>query len=136
MAKRKTTIKKETPGIIKAVSIIDTIYGILLLIIAALLFLGGTAVTSLSMMKNLVPTHMFSGFIGLTLIIAALALAAFGIFYLYLARAIKELKKWAKIVQVILAILMLFSIPIGTVLGAFILWVLLLNNETKDLFTK
>ncbi len=136
MPKKKTIKQKELPGLVKAISIIDMIYGIILLVIAGILFLGGTAFASFSMMKNLMPTYMIGGLIGFAIIIAALALAAFGIFYLYLAKAVKYLKKWAKIVQIILAVLMLFSIPIGTVLGAFILWVLLVNNDTKDLFVK
>ena len=64
----------------------------------------------------------------------AIVVAALGVLYIYLAKAIKEYKMWAKVVQIIFAVLGLFSFPIGTVIGIFVLWVLLINKETKNLF--
>jgi len=42
---------------------------------------------------------------------------------------------WARILVMIIAVLDLFIIPIGTVIGVYSLWVLL-NDETAKLFTK
>lgn len=41
---------------------------------------------------------------------------------------------WARILAIILAVLHLFSFPIGTALGAYALWVLL-TAETQPLFS-
>jgi len=42
---------------------------------------------------------------------------------------------WARILVLILAVLDLFLIPIGTIVGIYTMWVLL-NDETTKLFTK
>jgi len=42
---------------------------------------------------------------------------------------------WARILVMIIAVLDLFIIPIGTLIGVYTLWVLL-NDETAKLFTK
>jgi len=136
MVKKKSSSKKpkKIPGVIKAISIIDYIYGISLIIGSVLFFLGGTLLTFLKPMRNLLPTHMLGNFMGIAFIFGAFLFLALGILYLFLGKAIKEYKLWAKIVQVILALLELFSFPIGTAIGIFILWVLLLKDETKNLF--
>ena len=41
---------------------------------------------------------------------------------------------WARILVLILAVLGLFNIPIGTIVGIYTLWVLL-NDETAELFS-
>ncbi len=42
---------------------------------------------------------------------------------------------WARILVLIIAVLELFQIPFGTVVGIYTIWVLL-NDETAKLFTK
>ncbi len=128
----KKTIKKTT-NIIKAISIIDYIYGALLIVGGVFFFLGGTLLASLGVLKNLMP-QMFSGIMGGMLVFASVIMLAIGVLYVILGKAITQYKLWAKIVQIILAILGLFSFPIGTAIGIFVLWALLINKETKDLF--
>ncbi|WDP88704.1 MAG: hypothetical protein HUN04_02705 [Desulfobacter sp.] len=43
--------------------------------------------------------------------------------------AIKEHKDWGRIVGIILAVVMLFGFPIGTIVGAYILWCLIKGWE-------
>jgi hypothetical protein len=43
-------------------------------------------------------------------------------------------KPWARILAIVVAILHLFNIPFGTLLGAYALWVLF-NKETERLFS-
>ena len=139
MAKRKikkTIIKtKKIPGVITAVSIIDYIYGALSIILAALLLLGGTLLSALGPLRNMFPDELLGGLVGGVIVLVSLIVLAFGILYVILGKAIKEFKMWAKIVQIILAIFSLFNFPIGTIIGVFILWVLLLNKETRDLYS-
>ena len=45
-----------------------------------------------------------------------------------------NLKPWARIVGIVLAIINLINIPIGTIFGGYALWVLL-NKETEALFS-
>jgi hypothetical protein len=42
---------------------------------------------------------------------------------------------WARILVLIIAVLELFQIPFGTIIGIYTIWVLL-NDETAKLFTK
>jgi len=51
---KKTTRKpKEVPNLIKAISIIDYAYGVLIILAGALLFLGGTILTSTGVLSKL-----------------------------------------------------------------------------------
>ena len=137
MAKKKSLSRKpkEIPGLIKAISIIDYVYGIMLIIGAAFLFLGGTILASIGALRNLFPEQIIGGLVGAALVFAAIFLLALGVLYIYLGKAIKEYKFWAKVVQIILSIMGLFSFPIGTAVGIFVLWVLLIKKETKNLFS-
>ena len=69
--------------------------------------------------------------------IAGTALAAFlGIFSLpslITGYGLLNFKQWARIVGIILSAISLINIPIGTIIGAYGLWVLL-NKETERLF--
>jgi hypothetical protein len=45
--------------------------------------------------------------------------------YFKVGRAIKEHKDWGRTAGILLGILMLFGFPIGTLIGAYILWCLI-----------
>lgn len=53
------------------------------------------------------------------------------IFYLIIGKAIQKHKEWARIVGIILAILILFAFPIGTLVGGYILWCLIKRWNVK-----
>jgi hypothetical protein len=61
---------------------------------------------------------VLAGFFGLPLIILGIVLC---ILYFAIAKGIASKRGWAKVLAVITGILMLLSIPIGTILGIFIL---------------
>lgn len=73
---------------------------------------------------------LVGGSIGLVIFIGV---GAMGVFYLVVARALKNKKNWAKIAAIVLAILMLGSFPIGTIFGVFVL-VGIFDNETDAWF--
>ena len=135
MKKNKTKKRriKEIPGVIKAISIIDYIYGGLLLFVAIILFLGGTLIGSVSTMMGMFPHQLLGGLLGGVALFLSLIIALVGILYIYLGNAIKKYKLWAKITQIILAVFTLFSFPVGTAIAPFTFWVLLINKETKEI---
>ena len=127
---------KDLPGMIKAISIIYYTFGILVFIAAVILLVGGT-----TFLQDLIPSEIAAELLSGALIVVALFLAVLGIFHIYLGKGIIARKKWAKVIQIILAIIPgigtfggLFSFPIGTIIGIFMLWVLLIKKETKNLF--
>ncbi len=69
--------------------------------------------------------------------LAGTALAAFLTFFalpsLITGYGLLAYKPWARIVGIVLSAISLINIPIGTVIGAYGLWVLL-NTETERLF--
>jgi hypothetical protein len=73
----------------------------------------------------------FIGITGVALTVILLALSLPGIFAGW---GLLNFKPWARILGIVLAILNLFNIPFGTVLGIYALWVLL-NKDTERLFT-
>ncbi len=139
----KTAVGSSENKLIKAVSVIDYIYGVIVIIAALFLLLGGTIFASLGgtfIIEEMMPSFMAAG-IGGMLIILAIFLAAAGVVHIYLGKAIKEKKLWAKVLQIILAIVPavgtfggLFSFPLGTASGIFMIWILLIKKETRDLF--
>ncbi|MFH1240590.1 MAG: hypothetical protein V1672_05240 [Candidatus Diapherotrites archaeon] len=53
---------------------------------------------------------------------------------IYVGRSILQLKKWARLGGTVLAALTLLGFPIGTVIGAVILYFLWMHKETKAAF--
>lgn len=70
------------------------------------------------------------GFVGTGLFIFLLAISLPGVIVGF---GLLQLKSWARIGGIVLCAINLINIPIGTILGAYGLWVLL-NGETERLF--
>lgn len=70
------------------------------------------------------------GITGMALVAIALALSLPG---LLTGWGLLGFRPWARILAIVLAILNLFNIPFGTLLGIYALWVLL-NKDTERLF--
>ena len=86
-----------------------------------------TFIAAIGVIAAIIIPYMYSNelpeelYIFLLLLISSIALSTFTLFT---GNAIKHNKKWAKVSGLILALLALFSPPIGTVLGIFILYYL------------
>ncbi len=65
-------------------------------------------------------------------IYALVFLIVLPVFMFYISNAIKEHKIWGRNSGIVLGILYLFGFPIGTVVGAYILWKLIWGWEIKD----
>lgn len=66
---------------------------------------------------------------------AGLFIIAWGILQIVIAVNLRSFKPWARIAQIIISAFWLLSIPLGTALGLYVLWVLL-NKDTEPLFRK
>ncbi|MGB2714984.1 MAG: hypothetical protein WBC51_12440 [Vicinamibacterales bacterium] len=71
------------------------------------------------------------GITGMALVIVLLALSLPG---LIAGWGLLNFRPWSRILGIVLAILNLFNIPFGTMLGIYALWVLL-NKDTERLFS-
>ena len=112
---------------IRIVSLITLITGILALIPAVLLLFVALGLAGGGMLTN-TPLEMFTagGVVGfIAIVIAVLALPAVIAGFGLLAR-----KSWARPLTLVLAVLNLFAFPIGTLIAAYQLWVLAINDET------
>ncbi len=131
----KRTKKSSVHRLIKAIAIIDYIYGALFLIVGIKLFFGGTF---LSYSNHFFNTFWFISMLGIfaggALLFMSFLVLAIGILYISVARSLTRYEQWANVTQIILVVPGLFSFPIGTAIGMFILWVLLINKDTKKLF--
>ncbi|CEG12276.1 conserved membrane hypothetical protein [groundwater metagenome] len=68
--------------------------------------------------------------------IFAVIILIIGVAKLAIAYGIWKMKKWARIAGIILAVIGLINIPIGTIISIVILYFLLMDKNTKDLFTE
>jgi hypothetical protein len=46
----------------------------------------------------------------------------FSIFIIYVGRALRQHKEWARMVGMLYAVLILLAFPVGTIIGVYILW--------------
>jgi hypothetical protein len=104
--------------------------------VCAALFLGllfGTAggVVAANADADAAVALPFIGLAGTALVIFLLAISLPG---LITGIGLLKFKPWARIVGIVLAAINLINIPLGTILGAYGLWVLL-NKDTERLFT-
>jgi len=104
--------------------------------VCAALFLGllfGTAggVVAANADPDAAVALPFIGLAGTALVIFLLAISLPG---LITGIGLLKFKPWARIVGIVLAAINLINIPLGTILGAYGLWVLL-NKDTERLFT-
>jgi p-aminobenzoyl-glutamate transporter AbgT len=104
---------------------------IVVAVIFLLMFIIGSVFIGTSGQEGAAAGSAIMGGLGL---IFAIVFVVIGIVYLLTAKGIADKKNWAKIVGIILGILSLPSIPIGTVLGIFIL-IGLIGEEADSWFT-
>lgn len=107
--------------------------GFLLLAFFLLVVMGGTAgiVGAAADAEDAAIAIPVLGIAGTAL---AIFLVTFALPGLLTGYGILNYKPWARILGIVLSALNLINIPLGTILGAYGLWVLL-NSETERLFT-
>jgi hypothetical protein len=103
------------------------------LVLLAIFGVGGAAVGAAAAQNDpdalvALPIIGAAGF-GIFLLVAVLTIPG-----LIAGVGLLKLRPWARILTIVLSAMNLLSIPIGTALGVYGLWVLL-NKETEPLFT-
>jgi hypothetical protein len=115
---------------IRIVAILYMIWGIIGLVIAALVLLGGLGAAGAGIAQEDPDAAIAAGtcFTVIAVIIAVLSvpnlLAGWGL---------QKRKQWARILTIILSVLNLFQFPLGTALGVYGLWAML-NEQSKGYF--
>lgn len=112
---------------IRIVAILYIVWGVIGLVVAALVLLSGVAGGLMSQEPDAALAAGTCGTV-VAVIIAVLSLpnllAGFGL---------QKRKEWARILTIILSVLNLFQFPLGTALGVYGLWALL-NEQSKGYF--
>lgn len=123
---------------LNAIKIIDYISGILQLmtgfVMITLFFLGAGIFGAVGDMDPRARAILAIIFGTLGLFIGGLAVI-FGILSIIAGNAIVNRQVWSQVYHIVVGILNILNFPIGTAIGIYFLWVLLLNPETKDLFS-
>ncbi len=113
-----------------------TIVGILQIVFGAFLLLAALAVGFLFTLAGTVVNDPFvSGILGIIGIPLVIIMLVFGAAMIAGGIGIIYCKPWARIVTMVMASIGLLNIPVGTLKGVYILWVLL-QTETIALFAK
>jgi len=122
---------------VRILGIIHIVLGAMGLLVALVLLaifgLGGAAAGAAAVQNDpdaLVALPIIGAIgIGIFILIAVLTIPG-----LIAGVGLLKLRPWARILTIVLSAMNLLSIPIGTALGVYGLWVLL-NKETESLFT-
>ena len=121
---------------VKVLGVVYLAVGACMLLAAMFLFLtmGGVAgiVGATAEPQDAAIAIPILGFVGTAL---AAFLILFSVPSFITGYGLLKFKPWARILGIVLSAISLIKIPIGTVLGAYGLWVLL-NTETERLFNK
>ena len=120
---------------VRILGILYIVFGALGLLAALVLFavfgLGGALVGAAAARDpDAVAALPFIGIIG-TFVVGLVAVMSLP--GLIAGMGLLKYRPWARILTIVLSALHLFSVPVGTALGAYGLWVLL-NNETEQIF--
>jgi hypothetical protein len=118
---------------VKIIGVLDIVFGILGIIagfgLLVMFMVGGAGISSTGQEGAGSAGAALAG-IGL---IGGLFVIAISGFEVYVGTQLRQYKSWARVVQIIIAVLMLPGFPVGTALGIYYLWAML-NKDTVDLF--
>ena len=109
------------PDKIKTAKVLLQILGWLKIISAFLVFITFLVVTFIIGVSIQEDAFLPGAIVGSVGILISTCMVIVGVVFLLVADGIDKKKMWAKIVGIVLGILILPAIPIGTVLGIFIL---------------
>jgi len=77
---------------------------------------------------------VFGGLFGALMSIIGIVMLALAVLYAFVGYGLWMHKNWARIVALVLAVIGLLGFPIGTIVGAVIIYLLGFDKEVKDLF--
>jgi hypothetical protein len=114
-----------------------TIIAIIEFVLAAPFFMGALAILFFAVPGVLMYTRHPMGVLAplFGLAIGILFTTAFGVLFVIAGIGMLNMRNWARIMTIVLAILMLPGFPVGTLLGVVALWYLF-QDEVKALFDR
>jgi hypothetical protein len=115
---------------VKVIAILYIVFGALGLLAAVILLVTFMAAGAVGAAEGDAEAGLAIGGIGMLIGLCAGILA---LPQLITGWGLLKYKSWARIVAIVLAVLSLFSFPIGTAIGIYALWAML-NSETQALF--
>ena len=118
---------------VKAVAILNIVFGAIGLLIALglLIFFGGLA--GLAGADGEPDAQVGAAALGFVGAIVFLFVAVFSVPCIIAGYGLLHFRPWAQTLSIVMSVLNLMSVPLGTALGIYGLWVLL-NKDTKPLF--
>ena len=118
-------------NIIKWIDYIGGVFCILLALLYGGICIVGAGAIGLSGEEGSGIGAIIFGVFGIVLAVIFLVI---GIVNFVAGGALVGLKGWAKWYHIIIGILNLGAFPVGTAIGGYFIWVLLMNEEVKSLF--
>ena len=107
------------------------IFGILGVLGGLLILFGGGLIGTAAMgAEKALAGGAFAAILG----VMGFIVIIIGAIEIYVGRSLLQLKKWARLGGTVLAALSLLGFPIGTIIGAVILYFLWMHKETKAAF--
>lgn len=120
---------KQKPLLLTVSSALLGIAGVLYVLAGLAILLFGGAILG-AMAQAGIPAGLIAGLAG----VIGFVVLVIGAIFAYVALQLYNGVGWARIVASILAVLSLFSFPIGTIVGIIILYGLWFDKETKAIF--
>ena len=116
--------------VVAALFIVFSVVGVLMALFSSLFFGALAAFVGATAEDGAPLGSAILGFTGASFTIILLALSIPG---LICAWGLLRLRRWARILAIVLAAISLIRVPLGTAFGIYALWVLF-NKETEGLF--
>ncbi len=124
--------KNTAETIVKVYAVLAWISALIMLIVAIAIMIGGSMMGTFgSMMYGDLAVAGMVGAVATVVAVILLALAAFDVI---VGIGLWTHKPWARILTIIYSVLSLFSFPIGTLIGAFGIWLFGFESTVKSLF--
>jgi hypothetical protein len=118
---------------IRIAALVTLVSGILALVPALFLVLmaaGFATAGAIDAGDGAIPGMFVGGILGLV----AIGFAVTAIPSIVAGFGLMARKPWARVLTIILGVINLFFFPIGTIIGAYQLWVLAVNQETRTAY--
>jgi hypothetical protein len=131
--------KKQAITVVKIISILGYIGAGLGILSGIILLFGGAFIAGMMPLADI--PALTGALIGAAITVLSIVIILFSIFCIFLARALWNHKKWARIVFIVFSVIAilanLFSLPagvIGVVINGFIVYFLAFDTQVMKLF--
>lgn len=124
--------KNTAETIVKVYAILAWVSALIMLIAAIAIMVGGSMMGTFGTMMY--GDLAIAGMVGAVATIVAVLLLCIAALYVITGIGLWHHKSWARVLAIIYSVLSLFSFPVGTLLGAFGIWLFGFEPTVKSLF--